>query len=43
MMTKMTKTKPCDDCQAPVDADVWEEELGMCIDCSDKYWSHEDE
>jgi hypothetical protein len=23
-----------------IDADIAEEELGMCLDCSDEYWSH---
>jgi len=41
---KMTmRVKPCVDCNIMIDADVWQEELGMCLDCSDKYWSHEDE
>jgi hypothetical protein len=46
MKTKMMmkiKVKPCIDCNIMIDEDVWTEELGMCIDCSNKYWSHEDE
>jgi hypothetical protein len=34
----------CDVCQVEwVDADVHQEELGMCLECSWDYWSHEDE
>ena len=40
MMT-LTKTKGCIYCDTPVDSDIWEEELGMCLDCSNKYWNHE--
>jgi hypothetical protein len=36
-------TKPCTMCETPVDADIWEEELGMCIECSNDYFTHEDE
>ena len=39
MKTKM-KTSPCIYCKAPVPSDIWEEELGMCIDCSNDYWNH---
>lgn len=38
-----TETRPCKDCQAPVDHDIWFEELGMCVDCSNIYFTHEDE
>ena len=41
MMMTLTKTKGCIYCDTPVDSDIWEEELGMCIDCSNKYWNHE--
>jgi hypothetical protein len=34
---------PCKDCFTSIDEDVYKEELGMCLDCSNKYWSHEDE
>lgn len=35
---------PCAVCEKVlVDKDIYEEELGMCLDCSDAYWSHEDE
>lgn len=34
---------PCNECYTDVADDVWREELGLCIDCSNKYWSHEDE
>jgi hypothetical protein len=36
-------TKPCDHCGVPIDSDIHTEELGMCLDCSDKYWGHEGE
>ena len=35
--------KPCIDCAVLIDADVYVEELGMCIECSNTYWSHDDE
>ena len=35
--------KPCIHCALPIDRDVWVEELGMCLDCSNVYWSHDDE
>ena len=38
-----TETRPCRDCQTPVDHDIWFEEMEMCIECSNKYFSHEDE
>ena len=34
---------PCDYCKTPIDSDVYEEEMGMCLDCSNAYWSHNDE
>jgi hypothetical protein len=36
-------TKPCDHCGVPIDSDIHTEELGMCLDCSNKYWGHEGE
>jgi hypothetical protein len=36
----MRKTLPCRDCEAPVDAEIHEEELGFCESCSDDYWGH---
>jgi hypothetical protein len=38
-----TETLPCRDCQIPVDTDIWFEELEMCVDCSNKFYTHEDE
>jgi len=29
--------------KAPVDHDIWFEELGMCVDCSNIYFTHDDE
>ena len=37
------KMKPCDVCGDPVNADIHAEELGMCIDCSNDYFTHNDE
>lgn len=37
-----TETRPCIYCGDPVDHDIWFEELGMCVDCSNKYYSHEE-
>jgi sugar phosphate isomerase/epimerase len=31
-------TKPCVRCELPVDAEIFEEELGFCVDCSHLYW-----
>jgi hypothetical protein len=36
----MSETKPCIYCDAGVEADVWEEEGRMCIECSNKFYSH---
>jgi hypothetical protein len=35
--------RKCIDCSVFIDADIWQEELGMCLDCSNAYWSHDDE
>ena len=37
-----TETRPCVYCQAPVDHDTWLEEQEMCLDCSNKYYDHEE-
>lgn len=34
------ETRPCIYCDAPVDASIHEEELGMCLECSNAYWEH---
>lgn len=34
---------PCDECGAPVRADIHEEELGMCVQCSYEYFNHDEE
>jgi hypothetical protein len=34
-------TKPCVRCGTSVDSDVHQEEMGMCVGCSEKYWNHE--
>ena len=33
----------CDSCGVMMDADTHAEELGMCLDCSDRFWSHADD
>lgn len=35
--------KPCDTCGVMIDADIHAEELGMCVECSNEYFSHDDE
>lgn len=37
----MRAMKPCVGCEDLVDADVHEEELGMCVMCSNAYFSHD--
>jgi hypothetical protein len=34
---------PCVKCGDKIDADIHAEELGMCVDCSNEYYSHENE
>jgi hypothetical protein len=36
-----TPTRQCYECPTQVDTDIWFEELGMCIDCSNAYFNHE--
>jgi len=31
---------PCRDCGTQVEAEIWAEELGFCLDCSNQYWGH---
>jgi hypothetical protein len=38
-----TAYKPCDKCGEPIDKDIHAEELGMCVECSNAYFSHEGE
>lgn len=35
-------TLPCDKCQTPIDKDIYAEELGMCVDCSNDYFDHKE-
>jgi ribosomal protein L29 len=35
------ETTPCDVCQTPIATDIHAEELGMCIECSNAYFSQE--
>lgn len=37
------KMLPCNVCGDPVNAEIHAEELGMCIECSNAYFTHEDE
>lgn len=32
---------PCDNCQTPVDSEVHAEELGLCVECSNAYFTTE--
>ena len=36
-----TQYKGCDKCGEPVKADIHTEELGMCVECSNKYFDHD--
>jgi hypothetical protein len=38
-----TVFRSCDKCGEPIEKDIHIEELGMCVDCSNKYFDHEDE
>ena len=38
-----TVYRSCDKCGQPIEKDIHTEELGMCIECSNKYFNHEDE
>lgn len=40
---EILRMKPCDYCGDKVEADIHEEELGMCVECSNKYYDHSDE
>jgi hypothetical protein len=37
------KTLPCNECGDLMNAEIHAEELGMCIDCSNAYFTHADE
>lgn len=37
-----TEKRPCTECETLIDHDIWFEELGMCVDCSNKYFSEEE-
>jgi hypothetical protein len=36
-------TTPCNVCGTPVNTDIHAEELGMCVECSNNYFTHKDE
>lgn len=38
-----TIMKPCNYCEAPIDPEIHEAELGMCVDCSNAYYDHDHE
>ena len=38
-----TPTRPCRACGVGVEHDTWLEELEMCVDCSNDYFTHDDE
>jgi hypothetical protein len=42
-LAKHDQTTPCVVCSTPISTDIWHEELGMCLDCSNTYFTHEDE
>ena len=31
---------PCIYCGEKLDEDIWVEEVGLCLECSNKYWNH---
>lgn len=32
---------PCIYCKVEIDSDIWQEELGLCLDCSHAYFNHQ--
>jgi len=38
-----TGLTPCDNCDQLIATDIHEEELGMCVNCSNDYFDHTDE
>jgi hypothetical protein len=38
-----TGTLPCEHCGTAIDEGIYKEELGLCLECSNKYFTHEDE
>jgi hypothetical protein len=42
ILENLSKT-PCNVCETPIKTDIHKEELGMCVDCSNKYFDHKDE
>ncbi len=40
---EVIKMLPCDVCGDKIQADIHAEELGMCVDCSNAYFTHDDE
>lgn len=38
--TKGRIMKPCKYCGDPVNENVYEDEIGMCLDCSNAYYEH---
>lgn len=34
-------TTPCNECSKPVDSEIHTEELGLCLDCSNAYYTED--
>lgn len=43
VFVKLIDGLPCDECGVLIAADVHAEELGMCVNCSDRYFTHDEE
>ena len=39
----MNGTTPCDKCETRIPTDIYDEELGMCLECHTAYFNHDDE
>lgn len=33
--------KPCKYCETPIDSEIYEAEMGMCLECSNAYYNHD--
>lgn len=36
----LNDTLPCENCGTRINAEIWREELGYCLPCSNKYFDH---
>lgn len=43
MTIKKVELTPCQTCGVGVATDIWLEELGFCIECSNAYFTHDEE